>query len=131
MIENTNKTTKQNVEQSCKICSKAKLSTSQLTTRKTFCNTKQMPSLKTHTHMQRSYSVSIHGLICAMKGRQAQRACLRMSPFRPAKASHTAFVTEQQGKHSPRWKRRLKCVSAQTDWVQQLTQRCLNCGWQG
>lgn len=56
---------------------------------------------------------------------------LEKAPFGRIGASHAAFVTVQQGEHSPRWKRRLKCVSAQTDWVQRLTQRCLNWGWLG
>lgn len=51
-------------------------------------------------------------------------------PFQLHRGRPTAalVMNVQQGDHSPRWKRRLKCVSAQTDWVQQLTQRCLNWG---
>lgn len=81
-----------------------------------------------HTHASFVYVLRIH------KSRQRKgggsRSMLEIVPFqlhrgRPAAA---LVMNVQQGDHSPRWKRRLKCVSAQTDWVQRLTQRCLNCG---
>ena len=102
----------------------------------TTCSTKQYCSnTQTHTHaallllLQSGFNLS-YWKVCVMCARGGGLKEHAWEHGLSAASRRPTWLLCDGARNSPRWKRRLKCVSAPTDWAQQLTQRCLNWDWQ-